>query len=154
MWALILSNWKLALGGAAVGMAIGAGSSALLTHKLDAAYYGHEQQVALDDQQKDLNAKCEKAKQITSEVSNDYQAKNTLLVKRLAALSVRPRQCVPIMASSAGGHDGSTPDARLSQPHGVYSDALIQFAGDAEQVGLQLDACQSFVRKAEALNHN
>lgn len=102
----------------------------------------------------DAQAQCLKEKQLTTEVSNELQTQLTDLRSQLAAAKrVRPQSCVPVVTRPAGGHDGQAGDAQLPDPHGITSDALLDFAYDAEVVGRQLDSCQEFVSKVWKLNH-
>lgn len=103
---------------------------------------------ALAAQKKSLEEQCEKDKQITKEVSDELQAQLDDAAAQLArAKRVQPTRCVPVVAHSAKRDDDTAQDGELHNAHGVYSDALLDFAYDAEVVGRQLDACQDFVTR-------
>ena len=100
--------------------------------------------------QESLKADCQKDKQITTEVSHDYQTQIAGLHDQLAAAKrLRPSACIAVRpAQPAAGRDAAPVDGELSNPYaGVNSDDLLDFAFDAEEVGRRLDACQSFIRK-------
>ena len=106
---------------------------------------------ALDKQKTDLQKQCAEEKAVTTEVSNELQTKYSALAGQYNKLKrVRPSYCVPVTGPT-GGRDGTGTDGKLSRPHGVNSDDLIDYGRDAEQCRLQLMACQSFIKKTWAL---
>lgn len=118
-------------------------------HKLETK---HEQ--ALTKALADASAQCLKEKQLTTEVSNGLQTQLSDLRSQLAAAKrVRPQSCAPVVTRPTSGHDGQAGNTELPDPHGITSDALLDFAYDAEVVGRQLDSCQEFVSKVWKLNH-
>jgi len=140
-------DWGILLGvviGAVVTYAIMADIQASRIADLDAAHAK-----AIKDQETALNDQCAKNKQLTTEVSNDYQSQLTDLRRQLAAVKrVQPNRCiVPTPAKPTGGRDAAAANQELPHTDGVYTDDLFDFAADAEQVGRQLDACQSFITK-------
>lgn len=129
---------------------IGAAACGLLWTfwSIDAARLRHEKETALEAQRQSLVAQCEKDKQITKEVSDELQTQLDDARAQLArAKRVQQNRCVPVLADPAKRDDATANDAQLHHTDGVYSDALLDFAYDAEVVGRQLDACQSFVTK-------
>lgn len=76
-------------------------------HKIDVARLEAKQLKALAAREKQLNAACDKAQQITEGVSHEYQTQLTDLNDKLAALKrVRAHpQCIPI-DPPACGRDG------------------------------------------------
>ena len=103
---------------------------------------------ALEDQKEALNGQCQKDKQITEETSHAYQTQLTALRDQLAAVKrLQPNRCIPTVAKPAFGYDAAPPHPGFPRADGVFTDDLYDFAADAEQVGLQLDACQGFVKK-------
>lgn len=95
-------------------------------------------------------AQCDADKAITSGVSDAYQTKLGVLRADLErAKRVQPVACLCIPPSgAAGGDHAPTAGGQFSAAHGITSDAFISLAGEAEQVRLQLSACQDFVQKA------
>lgn len=91
-------------------------------------------------------AQCAADKQVTTEVSRDYQKNLAALRSRLAAHRVQPDRCIAV-ARPATGHDAASGTGVAAGSNGVSSGALIEYAGDAEQYRLQLIACQQFVLK-------
>jgi hypothetical protein len=101
----------------------------------------------LMEQERAIVAQCEADKKLTSEVSNEYQKKITVLNRRVGELKrLHSAVCVPI-AGTPGGHDAAEGAGKLPRPHGIAAGPLYDFGDDAEQVGLRLDACQDFVRR-------
>jgi hypothetical protein len=96
-------------------------------------------------------AQCAADKQITTEVSRDYQNNLAALRTRLAAHRMQPDRCISV-AGAAAGHDATAGAAVDAGSHGVSSGALIEFAGDAEEYRLRLIACQRFVRKERGIS--
>lgn len=105
-----------------------------------------------------LRKECDTAQNLTKGVSSEYQKKNTRLSAELARVKRlyggEAARCVPV-ASNPAGHSGAATGAVVSGAHGVAasgitSGALIDYAGDAEQVRLRLIGCQDFVRRVWA----
>lgn len=119
-------------------------------HSWDVDRLTHKHELALSAAETAAAQRCAAAQRITTEVSNDLQTRLAVLNNRLAdAQRLRRADCIAVHpAAAAGGHDAATDDHGLPAPHGVTAGALIDFAGDAERVGLQLDACQSFIRQS------
>lgn len=119
-------------------------------HRFQVAALEKSHAAQLEAQKADLMALCAKTKQTTEEVSHDYQNQLSTLRDQLArAKRVRPSTCIPVhVAQPAAGRDGAAQHPELPLADGgVAADALLDFAYDAEQVGRQLDACQSFITK-------
>jgi len=103
---------------------------------------------ALDDQKEALNGQCQKDKLITEETSREYQTQVADLRTQLAIVKrVQPNRCVPTVARPASGRDANADHPGLPGADGVFTDDLYDFAADAEEVGLRLDACQAFIKK-------
>lgn len=124
------------------------GLIAFQLHKIDVARLEAKQLKALAAQEKQLNAACDKAQQITEGVSHDYQTQLSALNDKLAALKrVRANpKCVPI-ADAPAGRDGAARTDKLSGPHGIRPDWLYDTAAEADKYRLQLIACQEFIKK-------
>lgn len=95
---------------------------------------------------------CDNAQKITEEASRVYQGQLLNLRSDYDALMrVRPKACVPVHPSNpASGHNGATDNPKLPYADGLSTDQLYQFGNDCEQVGRQLDSCQSFIRSERA----
>lgn len=141
----ILTYWKVI---AAIALAaILVVFACYVTHRLD----NQSKQDALTAQKVEISKQCEQAQQTSNEVSHDYQNQLSSLRDELdAAKRVQPHACIPIHTpASTSRHFTATPDKRLHQTNaGLDSNDLLDFAGDAEQVGRQLDACQMFIAKS------
>jgi hypothetical protein len=138
-------------------VAVVVGALALGLHTLDVYRIEAKHAAALKSQQATLEKRCEDEKKITEEVMYDLQQKvSSLNARVIASKRLRPATCVPVALDAARLDHGKTDDAGLSRQDaksfGLSSDALIDFAADAESVGLRLDACQDFIRKTWALN--
>ena len=147
----MIFNW---LQGAIVALVIGGISFGL--HSVDMSFVQKKHVAELTAQKAALEARCEAEKKITEDTANELQNKIDALTSRLATVKrMHPATCIPILADAARVDDATTKDAGLprqdAKPHGVSSDALFDYAADAEAVGLRLDACQSFVRKTWTL---
>lgn len=92
------------------------------------------------------NAECEKGKQLSKEISNDYQNKIAGLNKRIADLKrLRPSVCVPVSAA-APGRNAATGSVASGQ-NGIDAGTLLDYAADAERYRLQLSSCQDFINR-------
>lgn len=130
---------------------------ALGLHSLSINRIERTQEKALADLQIKIEERCEAEKKLTEGIAHDLQSKVSDLNSRVANLKrLRPSNCVPITPDAARVRNEKTGDAGLPRSNGgalgIESDALFDFARDAEEVGLQLDACQDFIEKAWALN--
>lgn len=93
-------------------------------------------------------AKCNDDKQITTEISHGLQNSLDIANHKLASLKLqKPSRCVVPASSTATGHDANSTKPIVSGQNGVTSDALYDFAGDAEKERLKLTACQGFITK-------
>lgn len=100
-------------------------------------------QIAADAKQ------CNNDKQITEEVSSEHQRQIIDLRNQLDSIKrVRPNACIPVhVANSPSGHNDTPANSQFPKPDGsVDSYTLLDFAYDSEQIGLQLDACQNFIK--------
>lgn len=143
MWLLLRTLWP------AIPAFLITAALAFLLHNFDVNRIEAKQRQALLEQASQMQAQCDKEKSITKEVSRDYQNKTAALTRRLSELKrLRPSRCVPLLA--AGTAAGRAPEAGAipaGQNGGVTSDALYDFAGDAEKYRLQLIGCQDFIDK-------
>ena len=139
--AFIKNNWKWLFSSFATF------AFCFMLHKIDMSFVNaaHLRNIAVAETKQIVI--CNQQKAITTEVSHDYQSKIADLNRRVSQLK-RVRSCVPIEGSPATGHDAAGGN-KLHGPHGVPSDALIDFAAEAEQTRLKLNACQSFIRKTQ-----
>lgn len=98
--------------------------------------------------QNHMIAACEKQKQISYEVSNEYQGRITDLNSKLASLRLRfDEVCIPVNQSP--GRPNATPaEGKLPGQNGVYAGALLDFARDCEQERLKVIGLQDFITKA------
>lgn len=154
MWSvptLLLRYWQPAASAVIAGAIVYSFCHFVYTWRIERIENEHKAELVA--QQERLVAECAKDKQITTEVSHDYQNQIADLRGQLAAVKrVRPSACIPVhVAKPTGGRDAATGNGQLSRPYaGVDSDDLFDFAFDAEQVGRQLDACQSFITRTWA----
>lgn len=138
----LINYWKEILTAViALCLAIGA-------HALDITRIETKQQIELSTQAKSLIAECQKDKQLTTDISNDYETKLSALNHQLDTLRLQPSTCISVStASGPARHTGSTRIPKLSGQNGVASTTLYSYAGEAEKYRLQLISCQSFVKK-------
>ena len=124
------------------------GFIAFQLHKIDVARLEAKQNKALAAQEKQLNEACDKAQQITKEVSHDYQEQLSNLGRKLDTLKRvhANTQCVPITGTAAG-RDEPARAGEFSGPHGIRPDWLYDTAAEADKYRLQLIACQDFIKK-------
>lgn len=96
-------------------------------------------------------AQCNADKKLTKEASDGYQTHIADLNSRLARtkLLYASQPCVPV-TGIARGSNGASGDKGLPAAHGVAATALIEYGGDAERVGVKLDALQGFVQRVWA----
>jgi hypothetical protein len=141
-------NHYAMIASAAAGAILTAGVAFLL-HSFIVNGIKVEHALDLKNQALALNQQCDDDKALTREVSNGLQQKNRNLSAQLDRLKrVQPDRCiVPAPSKPPGRHDAAPPDPELSGQNGVTAGALYDFAADAEQTGLKLDACQSFILK-------
>ena len=145
MW--LLSNWKIILAVVATAFV------AYLLHALDVYRIEKNQEATIQEQIQHDNQQCTAEKAITEKVSNDYQKKLTDLSQQLNAVKLRqPTHCVvPAAKPTLSSHGSAVPTVDVSQD-GVTSDALYDFAGEAEKYRLQLTECQAFITDTWANN--
>lgn len=141
--AILRGNWKTLLAILlTAGLAWGAHSLAA-----NATEKAHQQ--AMEAQKTALDEQCAKDKKITAEVSSAYQNEVSYLSARLAELKrVQPSRCVVPKAKPTVRCDATArPAEPAGEDGGVTTDALYDFAFDAEQYRLRLLACQEFIRR-------
>lgn len=146
MLVVLLKYWQIIAGAA------GAFALAWMLHSLDINRIETKQRAALAAQEAILIAVCETNKAITTGISNDYQSKISDLNNKLAAAKrLHPSKCITVsVASPAGGRNAAAGGTQPAGAYGVASDALYDFAGEAEKYRLQLIGCQNFVEKVWA----
>lgn len=145
----LLSNWKWIA--SVVAAATLTGYLAWNLHSWDVERINTKHEKALVAQAKALDDKCTADKQITTEVTNEQLRQIAGLNDQLAALKrVRPNRCVAVVPGSARDGHAAAQDEKLPHAHGLFTDDLYQFAYDAEEVGIQLDSCQDYIRRAIA----
>ena len=109
---------------------------------------------AMTEQKTALVAACNQSMQTTKEVADALQKNLTGLsadvarYKRLLG-AARAARCVPV-ANASGTDDGGSGQGQSAGSHGILGDALLDFAGEAEQYRLQLISCQEFVGQERA----
>ena len=137
----LLNNWK-SIASAACAIVLCFGLHMLAVHALEVKH-----RAALVTQQIKMITSCEADKRITLETSYDYEQSLSVLADRLVdARRVSKHVCVVPTSKPAARHNDAAPDTRFSETYGVPATAFIDYAGDAEAVGLQLDATQRFIR--------
>lgn len=139
----LLKYWKFAAGAVPIALI----AFALHNWRVDVINAAHARQI---EQVKAEAVKgWEDAQKITYEVSNDYQKQLADLRRRLDARRMQPHVCVPVAPANPGGRDAAT-GAGPVRADGVDSQALLDFAAEAEGYRLRLSACQDFIRKTWA----
>lgn len=128
--------WKTYLIFAAVlGLVLSVGTAYVL-------YLKHENSVALTAQATNLREACQKAQKTTQEAQDALQTDHDRIAAKLAAYKLRaPTSCVPFTNStnlSAGG-------AGYAGQNAVTSDALYDYASEAESYRSQLVVCEKFI---------
>lgn len=120
-------------------------------HAFDVQRIEARHKVAVEAARAAVKVECEADKQLTTEVSNDYQnqiANLTVQLNRLKRLHNNSK-CVPVTRPSEGRN--ATPvRGELAGTNGLSTGWLIDFAGEAEQYRLQLISCQDFISKTWA----
>ena len=141
MIAFLIANWKSVLSVFATAfLAYG-------LHALDVYRLEDKERADLSEQATVLTNACKADKAITEGVSHEYEGKIFALNQQLDAIKrVRPTSCIVVQPSRAArGRDAASSTAKPARPDGITSDALLDFARDAEQYRLQLTACQAFI---------
>jgi hypothetical protein len=136
----LITNWRI------VAKILGAGLAVALTLLVNSWRVDAGKLAAAETALAASIAQCAADKQVTTEVSRDYQKNLAALRSRLAAHRVQPDRCIAV-ARTPTGHDAASGAGVATGSNGVSSGALIEYAGDAEQYRLQLIACQQFVLK-------
>lgn len=95
--------------------------------------------------------KCEAEKQITTNVSKDYETQINILNGQLDSLRRQPSKCVPV-SQPAARCNATTKQPITAKPDGISSAWLYSYAGEAESYRLRLIACQSFISQVWANN--
>jgi len=138
-------NWKWLLSAVASGLSVA--GLAWMLHTFDVNRINAKHEKALTAQASRLYTVCENDKQLTKEVSHDYQTKVSDLTARLAAKHVSDKRCIPLSTGAAAGRDAAPSVPGYDSGNGLTANALFGYAGKCEEIGLRLDACQAFVRQ-------
>lgn len=142
MFLMLLKYWQ------PLAAAIATAALAWLLHSVDVHRLEAKHQRNLVSNAAAIQAECTADKRLTAEVSNDYQTRIAALNNELAAVKrLRPSKCVVPTPIPAPGRNEATSRTKPAEEDGVTSDALYDFAGEAEQYRLQLIACQAFITK-------
>lgn len=106
---------------------------------------------AVEAATKAANDECAKDKQITTEVSNEYQNKIANLTVQLNRIKrlYNSSKCVPITRPTER-RDAAPSEGKPAGQSGVSSGWIVDIAGEGEQYRLQLLACQDFITKTWA----
>jgi len=105
-----------------------------------------EKENALRALEASLTEKYEQQKQITEDVSNDYQKQLSALNKRVRALRVQHGCNNVSVTTKASGRDAKDRGV-VSGTYAFEAAELIDFAELAEQTRLKHNACVDFVNK-------
>lgn len=133
-------------------VAIATAAIAFGLHSLSVSWIEVKHEKQLTAQAASLKKECDAEKKITEEVSYELQNKISDLDRRANEFKRLRPDCIPIITHAASRDNDAKGDAGFSGSNeGVNSEALFDFAADAERVGLQLDACQGFIKKTWAL---
>lgn len=136
-------NWIQAGIGAVAGVGL-----CWLVHLVIIAGVERQHAQALLEQEDTLKKQCAADKAITKEVADDLQSKNDALSRRLSALKrVQPSACIVPTPGAAIGSNEAAGGAIATRAHGITTESLYDFAGEAESYRLRLIACQSFIEK-------
>lgn len=100
-------------------------------------------QQALQSQETELVAACQKNVSITEENSRDYQTQLTAARNRVMQLQ-RSNTCVSVASKTNSGTGGTKPDKHVGTD-GVPASSLFELAGECEQYRLQVISLQKFI---------
>lgn len=116
-------------------------------HELDINALKAVQSVQLASEAKSLVAECQQDKQITREVSSEYEIEIANLNTQLSATnSLYDNQWVRVTGPTRSNH-GSTSGPGHATTYEIPAGKLIEYAGDSEKYRLQLKSCQEFIKK-------
>lgn len=141
----IFNNWRT------IAAVLATLSLSYILHRLDVYRLEDRHRAAIAQQADSIQNECKAAQAVTEGVSRDYQNALSDLSNQLAsAKRLRPNACVVVHPPAPPcGRDGSTAPTKFSGSDvGIARFDLLDFSHDAEQVRLQLKACQSFVQKS------
>lgn len=99
-----------------------------------------------------LVSECDTQQKQTLEDGNALEANLVRARAELNRLRNQSNTCIVPRSESIGGTSGPSNDPGLSATYGITAFALREFAFDAEEVGLRLDACQAFLRREYHIN--
>lgn len=86
---------------------------------------------------------CDKEREISYATSEQYQNKLSALDLKLKSLRVQySAACIKI--NPPGGSDATAAPGKLSGPHGLNADALLDFAADCERERLKVIGLQEY----------
>lgn len=145
-------NWLILLG--AIPTFLITGGLGIFLHNWDVSRLESRQEKALTEQAENLNKQCTDDKKTVE--NNNATLENDLSNYRsqLGALKrVRKPTCVVMPSTRAtNGSPASGSTTELPRQDGVTSESLLDLAGDAESVRLQLRSCQDFVNQVWKAN--
>lgn len=127
-------------------------------YKVHKAIEAHDLRVsaAAASAQKLIDTKsCADANAVSERISNDRQKQIDDLNRRVAADSLRPAMCVPVLAAppaSASGVPISKAGTGRLQPHGLTTTFLRSYAADYRRCQINLESCKGFVSGIYDLN--
>jgi len=145
----MINNWRT------IAAALAVLSLSYILHRLDVYRLEDRHRAALAQQADSIQNECKAAQLVTQEVSRDYQNAIVDLNGQLAsAKRLRPNACIAVHKPNPPCRcDGSTTSTEFSGSDvGVARFDLLDFSRDAEQVRLQLKACQKFVARTNTPN--
>lgn len=139
MW--LLANWKI------VASAVATFALCLMLHKIDVTRIEAKHEAQITSLRNAMTEACNVAQETTRKVSHEYQIQLGTFNSRLsAAQRLHDHRCVAVTLSPARGHDAAPAGKELSGGDaGIAAGSLIDLAGRAEKVRLQLKSCQQFI---------
>jgi len=111
------------------------------------SYTETKHEKALADQVKFDIERCQEDKKITEDISHGLQNSLDAANRKLNTLKLRDSRCVLPVTKPATGHDAAARKSLAAGQDGISTEALYDFAGDAERYRLQLVSCQGFIKK-------
>jgi len=120
-------------------------------HHIDVTRLKAKHELAVKAAVAAANAICEADKQLTTEVSNDYQNQVSNLNTQLARLKrlYNSAKCVPVTRAPSG-RDATASQGKPAGQSGLSAEWIVDLAGDGEKYRQQLIACQDFITKTWA----
>lgn len=116
-----------------------------MLHSLDVNRREKNHLLALEQKEIEIKQKCAEDKKLTEEVSHGYQQDIANLNAQLAKRLRQPTRCIVPATGKAAGLNATPTSNELSGQDGVDALSYIAYAGECEQVRLQLIGLQKFV---------